>query len=320
MDLMQHPPHRTRMETRIVYPEEVTNWLLGSFQRDLRPNKKVRAYADKLKGEWGGVMKGIITLGKLINDPKDTTWIVDGQHRIHAFKLSELDECLVDIQTRWFETRAEMAAAYKELNSTLVRQTPDDNLRAMEETVNGLHLIRTSCPAVGYGNVRRPGNKHMISMSALLRCWAISRSETPGASSQVPAEDLAIALTDVDVRCIIQFMDMASEAWGTDREYHRLWLQLNMSLCMWLYRRLVVDRNRTGKRRVVLGEDEFRRCLMRLSSTHMYVDWLAGRTMHERERAPAYYRICDAFMVSLRADGIARPILPRPEWAMGRKS
>jgi len=116
---------------------------------------------------------------------------------------------------------------------------------------------------------------------------------------------------------LVVFLNIAMSAWGRDTEYSRLWSVLNITLCMWMWRRLVLDKERGVKRYVVLNNDQFRKCLMSVSADTNYVDWLIGRHLSNRDRSPAYQRLKSIFARRLTEDGKlgkAKVLLPQPVW------
>jgi hypothetical protein len=133
------------------------------------------------------------------------------------------------------------------------------------------------------------------------------------------ASNTAKSLDQASVQNLIAFLSTAHSAWGRDPEYYRLWGNLNLSLCMWLWNRLVIDRDRSGaKRYSVLNIPEFKKCLMSLSADSNYVAWLLGRNLTDRDRSPCYRKIKDVFVRRLAEDRKAetekRPSLPSPVW------
>lgn len=307
---------RSSMETVILTADQMMSWRVPPFQRELRVNDKVRSVAEKLKAT-GGIVPGIITLGTIGADK--TIYIVDGQHRREAFTMSELRECIADVRMCQFDTMAEMAREYVELNSNLVKMRPDDVLRGLEASVRSLCIIRQACEFVGYGNIRRAGSSSpVLSMSAVLRCWAGSASETPGGSGGKSALHLAEETDESAAQNLVAFLQIARSAWGADQEYFRLWGNLNLTICMWMYRRLVMDKERGIKRYVCLSPDQFRKCLMAVSASSEYLDWLTGRLMGDRDRSPCYMRLKATFQNRLRQDSrdpTKKPLLPLPGWA-----
>lgn len=303
---------RSAMETMLFTREEVNGWKLPAFQRPLRVNTKVLQIAEEMRGD-GGVVPGILTLGRLGSDR--TFYIVDGQHRVEAFKISELPECIADVRIINFANMAEMAEEFVELNSRLVNMRPDDILRSLEESLPALRRIREECEFVTYGQIRRgDARSPVIGMSQLLRCWHMSRTEVPAANAP-PAAALANALDMNEVDKLVVFMNTARSAWGEDPENYRLWGGLNLTICMWLWRRLVLDQERGVKRSVVMNPDSFRRCLMSVSADTNYLDWLVGRMLGERDRSPCYNRLKAIFIKRLQQDTTKKVLLPSPSWA-----
>lgn len=304
---------RSKMDTLLITPEIIAAWQHPPFQRPLRVNDKVRAIAEELDRE-GGVINGILTLGQLEGRP-NVYYLMDGQHRIEAAKISGLGEFIADVRICTFDNMADMGKEYVKLNSSIVKMNPDDVLRGMEGSLATLHNLRRECPFVGYDHIRRNPEAPVLSMSAAIRCWSGARTETPkvGAGS---ALTLAETLTVEDVDEMGRFLKVARAAWGSDPQNHRLWSSLNLTMCMWLWRRLVTDRDRSGtKRYVVLNADLFKKCLMQVSANSDYIDWLVGRNMSERDRAPCYSRLRTIFVTRLKQELHGKKFnLPQMAW------
>lgn len=306
---------RSTMETLIISVEQVNRWKVPPFQRPVRVNGKVAAIAEEMRRS-GCEITGIITLGRIAKAAD--LYVVDGQHRLEAFRISDLPEIIADVRIVQFDTMAEMADEFVRLNSALVRMRPDDILRGLEPTSLALRTVRRECIFVGYDNVRRGGTSGpVLSMNSVLRCWHGSSNETPiGTFGGSSIAKVASEMDAESVEHLVRFLLTAHAAWGRDPEYYRLWGNLNLALCMWLWRRLVLDTNRGLKRAIVLNIGQFKQCLMSLSADHGYLDWLAGRSLNDRDRSPAYQRIKDAFVRRLSQevrDG-KKPLLPAPAW------
>lgn len=304
----------SQMETMVFTREEIMTWKIPSFQRPVRINNKVLEVVEQIKRD-GGIIPGIMTLGRLGNDK--TFYLVDGQHRIEAFKLSELKECLADVRSMHFESMADMANEFVRLNGRLVNMRPDDILRGLEESYPNLRRVRASCDFVTYGQiVKRETLRSVIGMSQLLRCWSISRMEVP--SSHAPTATALVEMLDAEeADKVIVFMQTARSAWRDDLGNARLWGSLNMVLCMWLWRRLVLNKERGLKRAIVISPDEFRKCLLSVSANADYMDWLVGRQIGERDRAPGYMRLRNIFVKRLEQEGKGakgKVMLPSPNW------
>jgi hypothetical protein len=307
---------RSKMDTIIFTAAEINKWILPPFQRPLRINEKVRLLAENLKAN-GGVITGVLTLGHVAGK-KDITWLVDGQHRIEAFKISELEECIADVRICDFDSMSEMADEFVNLNSQLNKMRPDDILRGLEPSSKALRTIRSECPYVGYDQIRRGSTgSPIVSMSALLRCWVGSRGDTPTANtSGQSAKQIAEEIDETEVLLLVKFLHIARAAWGSDPENYRLWGGLNLALCAWMYRRLVVDQERGTKRYVKLNSDLFKKCLMSVSANADYLDWLPGRTLSDRDRGPCYGRLKAIFAARLKQElKTDKPLLPQTAWA-----
>lgn len=304
---------RTVVDTIMVTPESIKKWKTPPFQRPVQAKEKVRALAESLK-EDGGVWPGIVTLGVLDGD----TYVVDGQHRKVAFLLSGVAEGYTDVRIHHFESMADMGEEFVQLNQQLVRMRPDDILRGLQESSEAMKEIRRRCPFVGYDMVRRGANAPLVSMSTVLRWWKGSANDTPAQSgSGLSTAQLAVTLTTDETAQLCDFLDLAVVGFGRDPEYVRLWGGLNMILCMWLYRRLVITpySQKTKK----MSKDQFKKCLMSVSAQTDYLDWLAGRKLCERDRSPAYSKIKAAFAQRVQMDTGVKPMLPSPPWQFSNK-
>lgn len=299
----------TTLDTMEFTPEMIAKFKLPSGQRPLRENSKVRALAEKIKVD-GGVLPGIITLGKL----DGTYYIIDGQHRIHAFLLSCLKVGYADVRLLHAENIREIHREFVELNSKLVQMRPDDFLRGMEDSIPALDQIRKACPFVGYDLIRRSatGCGPIVSMSAVLRSWRGSAADAPVTGS-TSAMDLAETMIDEETRPLIDFLILANEAFGRDVEFRVLWTALNTTMCMWLYRRMVLTQYSPKTPRI--DKAMFKKCLMSLSAESAYLEWLVGRRLGEHDRSPAYSRIKAVFSRRLCAE-LKKPVhLPAPDWS-----
>jgi hypothetical protein len=300
------------MDTVELTRADVLSWKVPTFQRPLRVNLKVLALADKIREE--GVMPGVITLGKIDSEPHHI-YIVDGQHRAKAFEISEMPSVLTDIRTVTFPTAVAMAEEFVSLNSSLVKMRPDDVLRGLEEFTPALQRIRKGCDFVGYTHIRKGDERSpVVSMSALIRAWEASRGDSPAYQTNSSAQAILQEWTDLDIDELIVFMSCARSAWGADPEYYRLWGTLNLTMCMWLWRKLVLEKDRGTKRYVVLDPQEFKRGLVRLTSEPEYISWLSGKRLSEFDRSPGYTRVRKAFIQALSPEGGKKILLPQPDW------
>jgi hypothetical protein len=281
-------------------------WRSPPFQRPLRVNDKVTQAAAEIK-ESGGVISGTFTIGVFEGD----RWLVDGQHRREAFYQSGCPMGFVDVRIIHFKTMADMADEFVRVNSRLVNLKPDDIVRGMEASCEPIAKLRKKCSYVGYDNVRRNDRSPVIAMSQLLRCWNGSANDTPRTGG-VSAAQLAEQFTMDDCEQLIQFMECAFAAWGRDPQNNRLWSSLNLTLCMWLYRRIHLTAYSAKTQRV--DRDLFTKCLMTVSAAEIYVAWLMGRQLSPRDLAPAYNKLKGLFSTRIEKETAKKAYLPAPSW------
>lgn len=301
---------RTVVDTIMVTPALLEKWKSPPFQRPVKQNEKVRALAEELKRD-GGVWPGIITLAIL----DGVVYLIDGQHRKESFMLSGLLEGFTDVRTHYVNTMAEMGEEFVRLNSQLASMRPDDILRGLESSIEGLHKLRMHCPFIGYDSIRRNTNCPVVGVSLVLRAWRGSMGETPShTATGMSAAAIAESMVIKEYESLIEFLNLALGGFGRDPQYGRLWSALNLIMCMWLYRRLVTHPEMSSKVQPI-SKELFKKCLMSLSATSDYVDWLHGRQIGERDRAPAYARVKAVFAARIQAETNKKVYLPQPAWA-----
>lgn len=297
---------RTSVDTILITKEIVKTWKLPAFQRPLKANAKVIALAEQLKHS-DGVFPGILTIGVLGGQ----RYLVDGQHRCHAFELSGLEEGFSDVRYRHYESLHEMAEDFVSLNSSLVKMGPDDILRGLESSSEALTSIRQRCPFVGYDQIRRGTASPVVSMSAALRCWNGASRDIP-ASVGSSAAEMAKTFSTSDADELVSFLNSAMRAWGKDPEYFKLWGNLNLTLCMWIYKRVVLRAWSAKSPRIT--KEVFGKLLTALSTDTAYLEWLHGRQMGDRDRSPGYRRIKQVFVKRLELELGRKVSFPAPEW------
>jgi hypothetical protein len=299
---------KTQMETKLLSLEELDSWVLPPFQREEQQTKKVIEFAEMLKQN-GGMIGGVIHLG-LLRGETAPIYLVDGQQRRSACHLSERDTFIADTSLKVYDSMVEMAEDFRKVNSRLVPLKPDDLLRACEVTHAPIAQLRKDCPFVGYGNIRRQESSPVLSMSAALKSWFGSGLQTPGATGQ--AINMLDQFTDTQRQLLTVFLLMAYHAWGVDKTNARLWSNPNLTMCMYLYRKLMLEPN--NRRGAVPGE-MFGKCLMSVSANSSYYDWLQGRHLRERDRSPCYKRLRFIFAERLTKEYGGKTFrMPSPSW------
>jgi hypothetical protein len=300
------------VEPMELTPKLVASWQPPPFQRPFVLNGKCQEVIEQIKRE--GVLPGVITLG-VLRAAQAIKYTVDGQHRLGCYMNTDLPVAYADVRTIYCDSMAEMAEEFVRLNQSLRKMTPDDVLRGLEASYAPLRTIREKCRFVGYDKVRRSDKSPILSMSMVLRTWRGSAAEVP-VSATPSAATLAATLSSEDAEQLIGFLTLCFDAWGRDREYAKLWSGLNLNLCAWMYRRMVLTQYSSRTPRIT--RDVFRKCLMSVSANRHYVDWLVGRNVGERDRSPGYSRLRTIFAERLAVEMGKRPNMPAPAWATSK--
>lgn len=287
--------------------DQAAAWPLAKCQRPPSDNKKVHQVSLEIAAD-GGVIPGVVTFAQLGRD----VFLLDGQQRRNAFLMSGCEVGYADTRLLHVREEADMDKEFVKLNSYISRFRPDSVLKGLESSAPSMAKVRQACPFVGYEYIRRNESSPILSMSGLLRSWKQSIPEVP-TTSTAAAHILAEELTDDEAKHLIEFTKLAYASWGPDKAYARLWANLNMAICMWLYRRLVLLA--PAGRATRLDRPLFGKCLMSLSAEGNYVDWLSGRNLTDPHRSPAYFRIKKAFVARIAEETGKKVSLPQPEWA-----
>jgi hypothetical protein len=300
------------MDTLLVNETVLATWRIPPFQRPLRVNAKVQAISEIIKAD-GGVIPGTITLGLIERGADAGMYVVDGQHRLEAFKISALTEGFADVRIIEHEDMIALGEEFVALNSHIVLMRPDDMLRGLEASLPVLQWLRKKCPDIGYDNIRRCPSNAIVSASTILRSWEGSSQESPVPGKN--AATLAQTLTQESAEQLADFFSFALAAFGREQPSWRLWSGLNLILCMWIYRRLVLRQGHITQKMPKMDAAQFKRMLMAVAADEDYNDWLAGRRICERDRGMAYNRLKILFARRMRNEGKSNPLLPAPPWA-----
>lgn len=306
----------TNVDTIEFSRADAEKWEIPGFQRPLKVNARLLAISDEIKLH-GGVIPGMITLGKV----GKTTYLIDGQHRRHAFLLTDCPMGYADVRMLNFADMGEMGEEFVRLNSCIVQLKADDVLRGMEGTTPNLATLRKRCSFIGYDSIRRSDKGGpVVSMSALLRVWLGSETECPVAFTK-GARDVALSMTAEETQHLCKFANCVFDAWGRSEDSKRLWSSLNLALCAWLWRRCVIAPPHlltSAKRWTRITPEEFKLCMMGLAADPHYNDWLSGRSLAERNRSPAMDRIRKIVAKRLCEErGVAKVFLPTAAWMTG---
>lgn len=298
---------RTKVDTIAFTQEEAASWKLPPIQRGLAITDKVLDVVDVIRDN-DGVIPGIMTFGILNGE----TFVVDGQHRIYAFKQSECRTGYADVRYCYFDSMAELGAEFARLNRSLVRMKPDDFLRALEPAMPAISLIRKRCPNMAFNPGKKSGN-NKVSMSLALRAWSNSTKNTPRSHGlQASAEEIVCRMDETELDQFTMFMKLCFNAWGDLVESARLWGGLNLALCMWLYQRTVIGRH--SARSAKLDDALFQKCLSTVGRDAEYYDWLRAKNTSEKSRSPAYDRLKKDFTKTIESETGGKVCLPQPDW------
>jgi hypothetical protein len=304
---VSEPSAGTVMDAKIVSLDEMNSWQRPPFQRDEKLTAKVKDFAAGLKTN-GGIVSGLILLGKLRGD-ETTIYLVDGQQRRLACNTSNEKQFYIEFCLKYYTSFVDMAEDFKRTNGRLVSFRPDDFLRAYEVTHPQLRLLHESCDFLGYS---RGGSNHrgsVLTVSCALKCWFGAMQPSPAVYGQ--ATELAEHLDEIQRQHMTTFFNTAYSAWESDRCNARLWTNLNLLMCMYLYRKLVLE-----PRGNPLPKDMFRKCLLSVAANAGYSEWLVGRQQYERDRDPCFKRLKRIFLARLNSEynGKCRIQFPKPEW------
>lgn len=78
---------------------------------------------------------------------------------------------------------------------------------------------------------------------------------------------------------------------------------------------VIGDAGKGTSRAKKLDADQFRRCLMSLSASPEYMEYLVGRRVSDRDRSPAYNRLKVIFARRYWDEHKQKLLLPGPSWA-----
>lgn len=323
---------RDVMDTVLIHPEKLDQWKRpGRIQRPLKANSdNVVALAREMQLEAARdpeeaycEIPGVITLAKLDGD----TYLLDGQHRLDGgFRMAcgqvivhggvSVKCALARIRVITVESWTEMADEFVRVNGQLVRTKPEDALRAASMGNVQLQKIEKECPWIGYDRTGESKRTILLSMATAARTWFGSGGVVPAAGPVVA--DLTKFLTTEQCDLIVDFFKATAEAGWVNPSFARLWGALNLSINMWIWRRVVLGQFQTrfhgGIKPMVLTRDQFVGCMRTLPLNADYHAWLSGRTLRDRDRVPCYSRLQDAYRPAIKQLGIEARFPMATDW------
>lgn len=306
---------RTVSKTVILDFEDCeASWkVVGDIQRGSSLTKKIVEVGEDIGGS--GIFPSTIYIAVW----EGNQYINDGLQRFSGWRDAVSKggptQVAANVQWEYFpdgpDGKAKMGERFAKLQLTLKRHRPDDGLRAIQHSLPAIKLIADECPNVGFGAVQRSNSKNTsLSMAVALQSWASSASEQ--CTSSGSARDLAYRLTMDDAKKCVSFLTVARGAWGSTVEYNRLWGPVNLSVCMWLYRRMVVDPEQGV---TPLTAKQFSNCLVTLTNDtpkSTYVEWLRAKpSSAENRRMALANHIRPRFISRIRQEKIRKHSSPK---------
>lgn len=298
---------RTRTDTISFTVEDIDKWKRPLFQREVKHTARFKDCAELIRTN-DGVIPGMVTLG--IENGTNDIYKVDGNHRTEAAKATGLGLFYADVRYV-YGTMEDFAEEYSRLNEQISATRPDDRLRAAAVINPRINRLIATCKVVGFKAGKKP--KLKISMSSVLRAWNNASRGTPATRGRAAAAtDIIKAMSDADFQHLTNLLGHCERAWGRDEEYSNLWSQMNLTMVIWLYCRLVIEDPKSVKLKR-LTSSLFENCLMELSVDLRYCEWLKGKN-GGNHRNPCYAKVKERFAKRIKSDTGVKPNLPQPSW------
>ena len=300
-------------ELMVLTHRIVEGWERPPFQRPAASAKKVSKLAVKIQDR--GYLLTAIYLGVL----DGVTYLVDGQNRREAFIASGLVSIKAPVLTKHYPDGKpgllEMCEDFLLINEHIQNPSANDKLRALEPTNVCISKIHSKCPFVGYTNLRRKEDSPIVSMAQVIRALITSGKEvpsSPGKSAVAHAMETKIHEADG----LSTFLNVAFKAWGRDKEYKLFWKHMNMSLCLWYFRRML--RGPSIKSQGTVTLEQFHNIFLALLANNRYHAILkkhsGGRMNDPETRDPVCKELRGTIKASLKRDGVKDYYLPKLEW------
>jgi len=267
------------MEVTVISKAEARRWVVPEeVQRKYRETKKHEGLVEYI--EENEEIPDVIMLGTLPNDP--TIYIVDGQHRQVKFLASRVNEAFARIRWEEYDTMEQIGLAFYTANGgKSLLTSADDMLRSKHLSSPPLYRLVTECPFIGFDYIRFGDGGPVMSASAAVKSWIASGLDKPRSALGKSVGVLVDNVTDEETEDMIRFYKMCYKVWGKDKENRRMWLNINVALCAWLYRRLVLGQKKIG-RLSSLTEEEFEYCLATLAANDIVKDSASAQSAHQQ--------------------------------------
>jgi hypothetical protein len=267
-------------------------WKVPPFQRHILLNKRFFTlvaefrqthclpYGTLLIGCWNSIL-----------------YVVDGNHRMAACIESGVPAIRANVQYVRFDTYVAMVAAYNKVQIPIKVSTPNDRLKVLADLHPPLQSIANACNFVTFSKAAAGQAGQLLTMSMLIQVWEWSKVNPPRPFGGASLEDLAKPLTQVDADNLIIFFQLCRFRFGLSPA---LWRAQNLALCLWLYRRLVLQENVDGEKWSNLTPAEFSVGLAGLVNG-LYETCVTGKQLSsDADRNRIWAKLVQGFRLSMK--------------------
>lgn len=251
--------------------EYLSSLIVPAYQRQQYLNAK-RAPKIRAKIQASAMIPGIVYICE-IDELSVRDVIHDGQQRTAIALTTAHDSFTAHVIRCRFETVAEAAEDYEELNSKVVNHKPDEMLKASAYRLPRL-LRLMDLDFLTYSSARSGAAK--VSVATALRAWRSAASIEAPIQTTVGVADIARTLSDQDVDGLTCFLRTVRESWGALKEHRGLYNVANLTITMWLYRMMVELKAEDQRRCTNLSLTEFSIGMQALVSPD-YLCFLRGK-------------------------------------------
>ena len=328
-DGTEAPPLTTPLEieaqSRVVKikltPEVINSWLIPDWQRHVRTNPKGRQLCEDIKEI--PILESMIIVGVIQRRGKYVLYLLDGHHRKEHFLKSGAPYIIIDVKFAYVETMGEMADLYLKCQDQIVKSSPNDNLKGLAVNSKTLNHIIKHCTCVTLDAARSGASNASVTMSTVIQVWYDSNLDPPKrntlGSPPKSITDLAKKLTMRDAETIVAFIKICEEVFGFNNESSALWKHINLVLCLWLYRVMVLKtewEGCEGYKVTYLDDKRFGIGLSALRHSRFYSSMTNKRLGSAVDRKEAYLNMTRWFLSGFpNNNGRTRVRLPKPTWA-----
>lgn len=219
------------------------------LQREVIDNKKLEEVVAELLVV-GAYPEGVIIIGCL----NGVLYKVDGNYRMRAFEKTNLPSIRASVQFIRFESLEEMTESYRRLQGQIKKSTPNDRLKVLANVWPPIRHIAEECRFVTYIKATKSAGR-LVTMATVIQIWAWSKTDPPKPKTGGSLEDLAKGVTQEDAAKVVEFLKVCRSNFGAD--FPPMWKANHLSLCLWLYRRMVWREDAENQRWAKLTSREF---------------------------------------------------------------